>query len=234
MKSAERKRPVVVAVDGSRCSLAAFAAALEMAEAWQRDLLVLYVEDESLLRLAGLPFCREVGSYTAAVRLLTDDEVVRAFRRTRRAIAALVEEEAAARAVPMRLAVVRSSVLPALKEHYSSAMLLALGRVGHSPGLGLGATARWLVHHVRAGIPLLVAGRLGLLKDGLEVAQGSGEAHERAQRFADSLASSLGVPVFGVGDDATLPAEGSVPVLVLPPEQVEVLMRTERTVILVP
>ncbi|MEJ2343030.1 MAG: universal stress protein [Gemmatimonadales bacterium] len=52
-------RRIVVALDASRSSLAALEAAAELAAAVNAELAGLFVEDENLVRLAGLPLARE-------------------------------------------------------------------------------------------------------------------------------------------------------------------------------
>ena len=73
-------RRILVAVDASHHSIAALEAAVELATRFQAELLGLYVEDINLLRLAQLPFAREVGTFSAGVRRLDVTEVERQIR----------------------------------------------------------------------------------------------------------------------------------------------------------
>ena len=58
-------RRILIALDASTHSLAALHAAAEMAANMQAELIGLFVEDENLLHLAGLPFAQEVRSSSA-------------------------------------------------------------------------------------------------------------------------------------------------------------------------
>ncbi|RMF77434.1 MAG: universal stress protein, partial [Nitrospirae bacterium] len=62
-------RRIVVAVDASADSLAAVRAAARLAEALSAELHGLFVEDANLVRLARLPFAREVRLSAAPRRL---------------------------------------------------------------------------------------------------------------------------------------------------------------------
>ena len=73
-------RRILVAVDASHHSIAALEAAVELATRFQAELLGLYVEDINLLRLAQLPFGREVGTFSH--RLPADMTVDDASHRT--------------------------------------------------------------------------------------------------------------------------------------------------------
>jgi nucleotide-binding universal stress UspA family protein len=69
---------IMVALDASTRGQAALDTAAELARG--AHLLGLFVEDINLLRLAGLPFAREVGRASAAARPLEFAEVERAMR----------------------------------------------------------------------------------------------------------------------------------------------------------
>jgi nucleotide-binding universal stress UspA family protein len=71
---------IMVALDTSAHSSAALDTAAELASALGAHLLGLFVEDINLLRLAGLPFAREVGRASAAARPLEFAEVERRMR----------------------------------------------------------------------------------------------------------------------------------------------------------
>jgi len=71
---------IMVALDTSARSSAALDTAAELASALGAQLLGLFVEDINLLRLAGLPFAREVGRASAAARPLDFSAVERGMR----------------------------------------------------------------------------------------------------------------------------------------------------------
>ena len=63
-------RRILVALDASRHSLAALEAAAELAARLKAELVGLFVEDIDLLRLAGLPFAREIRYPSAIIQQL--------------------------------------------------------------------------------------------------------------------------------------------------------------------
>ena len=70
-------RRILVALDASPHSLAALEAAAELAASLRAELIGLFVEDANLLRVAGFPFAREFGAYTAQAREIDAEHVAR-------------------------------------------------------------------------------------------------------------------------------------------------------------
>lgn len=152
---------VVVAADASPQSLAALRAAAQLAEALGLELHVLFVEDINLFHLAGLPFSREVGSYTAAVHLLDSAAIERQFRQAAQRIQRIAEHLAALHHVAFTFTTTRGRVLDEIAAAASAASLFGLGRSARmsaqrSRPLPLGSTARSML--ARSGCPLLIAG----------------------------------------------------------------------------
>jgi len=135
---------ILVALDASTHSLAALEAAADLAASMRAELIGLYVEDENLLHLAGLPFSQEVRSSSAERQPLSSDKMERELRlqasQARRAL------EAAATRVEARWSfrIVRGQVTPSVLAAALDADLLALGRVSRpiSRYSRLGSTAR--------------------------------------------------------------------------------------------
>lgn len=88
---------VVVRLDAVSDSMAAITEAAGLAARWQATLQGLFVEDEALLRLAALPFAREVGATGASGGLGSLEDHVRLAGRA-------AERGLAAAAAPHRLA----------------------------------------------------------------------------------------------------------------------------------
>jgi nucleotide-binding universal stress UspA family protein len=88
-------RRILVALDASRQSVAALQVAADLASHLEAELVGLFVEDINLLRLAELPFAREVGSYSATRRRLNTRQVERQLKvqaeRARRALEAYAD-----------------------------------------------------------------------------------------------------------------------------------------------
>lgn len=61
---------VLIALDANLRSLDALRLAAELAARLEAELLALFVEDVNLIRLAGLPFAREVDRSSAVERQL--------------------------------------------------------------------------------------------------------------------------------------------------------------------
>jgi hypothetical protein len=73
-------RTVLIAADFSGHSNAALGLAVQMAAATRTHLQGLFVEDEDLLQLTGLPFTREISLVTAHERPTSVDQMQRALR----------------------------------------------------------------------------------------------------------------------------------------------------------
>src|SRR6516165_4867430 len=184
---------ILVALDASTHSMAALAAAVQLAAAMEAELEGLFVEDVNLLRLAGLPFAREV-RHTASLEALDSLRMERALK----AQAAQAREALAAAArraqVQWSFRVVRGQVAQEVLAAAAQADLVTLGKQGRSrsPGARLGSTALRVAldapgtlllveHGVPGGLPVLV------LYDGSEGA-------ERALDAAARLAKASGSP----------------------------------------
>lgn len=137
-------RRILVALDTSTDSLAALQAAANLAAIMEAKLIGLFVEDINLLRLARLPFAREVCWPTAAGRPLDEARMERELRlrasQARRALAYAAEEAEA----EWSFQVVRGAVTAKVLEAAVEADLLSLGRASRTLGrrARLGSTAR--------------------------------------------------------------------------------------------
>jgi len=198
-------RRILVALDASTHSLAALAAAVELAAAMEAELEGLFVEDLNLLRLAGLPFVREV-RHTASLEALDSPRMERALKaqaaQAREALAT-----AAGRAqVHWSFRVVRGHVAQEVLTAASRADLVTLGKQGRSrsPRARLGSTALRVAldapgalllveHGVAAGQPVLV------LYDGSE---GAERALDAAARLAKESGSQPLVLLLADASDA--------------------------------
>jgi nucleotide-binding universal stress UspA family protein len=182
----ETTEEILVAVDASPHSLAALAAAADLAALLGQKLHALYVEDINLLRLAGLPFCREVGSYTASVRLLDTRSIERTFERSAAAIQRSIERVTQTRRISYTFRVVRGGVTDALAAASQSATFVSLGRVGHSPGRRIGSTTQMLLQRLER--PLLIASASAQLRPPFTVLFSGSPASRNALQLAVNLA----------------------------------------------
>lgn len=159
-EKAKRIRRILVALDASTHSLAALEAAASLAASLRAELIGLFVEDENLLHLAGLPFSHEVGSSTATRQPMTTDKMEQELRlqasQARRALEMAAERAHARWSFRIIRGQVTSSVLNAALE----ADLLAMGRIGRpvSSRSRLGSTARAASIDVKRSVLLMQQG----------------------------------------------------------------------------
>jgi nucleotide-binding universal stress UspA family protein len=168
MSNAEREHRIeriLVALDASPPSLAALRAAIELAQVFDAEVTGLFVEDINLVRLASVPFARELGYLVERSRPLDRRYIERQLRaRARRAREAL-EEIAGEADVQWSFHVARGNIIAELLDAAAQADLTILGRAGWSL-IGrrrLGSTTRAvLVETNRLTLILHEGTRLGL------------------------------------------------------------------------
>ncbi len=187
----ETPRPrILVGVDSSRASLAALKVAAEVAALMQAELAALYVEDVNLLRLCGLPFVREVGSYSATLRPLDSTTLEREFRLLAARMRHAVAQTAVSAKVSWSFRVRRGQVDAEMLQAAGDASLVTLGRVGRSRGKRVGSTARAVAG--RAPHPVFLLGDEGLTSP-LTLIHNGLPAARRALELAALLARRPGV-----------------------------------------
>jgi hypothetical protein len=124
---AERLR-IVIALDTASLVAPVIETGAALGAGLHAMLDALFVEDEQLLRLAALPFARELGFPSARLRRIEAEDVERALRgqvdQVRRQLAAA----AAALELPWQLRVLRGDVLRTAFGYASVADILVLGR----------------------------------------------------------------------------------------------------------
>ena len=193
-------RRILVALDASTHSLAAVEAAADIAAAMQAAMDGLFVEDINLIRLASLPFAREI-RHTTTVAALDLEQMERALK-AQAAEARKALEAAAKRArVQWSFRVARGRVAHEVLAAAATADLLTLGKLGRSrhPQARLGSTAL----RVLSGAPIALLlvekwqARARGLRPVLVVYDGS-EGATRALKAAASLAEAGGVSLTAV------------------------------------
>jgi hypothetical protein len=128
---ADAERPggrILLAVDTGSLTGPALEAASALAVGLRAGLAALFVEDERLLRIAGLPFAQETGAASAELRALGQEAMEQAFRVQARQLARVVEAAAAQLALQWSLDVARGELLAASRARLRPADLLVLGR----------------------------------------------------------------------------------------------------------
>lgn len=161
-------RRIVVALDASRHSADALRAAIALARQTGAEIVGLFIEDENLLRLAALPFAREVLS-SAVQRPVDAPAIERSLRASAAHLARDLQQAAEPHHLRWRFVVARGNVEEQLLHAEKDADLLVIGQAGRrshhviEPGdtavrVAARATKPVLVQHpVRGGgQPLLV------------------------------------------------------------------------------
>jgi nucleotide-binding universal stress UspA family protein len=181
-----RARRVVVALDASAPSLEAARTAAELARTLGVELAGLFVEDVNLLRLAGLPFAKQVSSSGGAARPLERESLEAELR----ALAAWAREalarEAALVHVSWTFEVRRGAVPDEVLAAAGRGDVLVVGARGHSAGARPGATARAAAE--RGATSVVVQGRAARVGGAILVACDGSPESERALLTAADLA----------------------------------------------
>ena len=123
---------ILVALDTSARSQAALDTAAELASALSAQLMGLFVEDINLLRLAELPFAREVGHASAANRPLEFSEVERALRGQAARIERAVAEAAGRLQLQWSFRVARGQVVPQILAVAEDVDFVVFGKEGRA------------------------------------------------------------------------------------------------------
>lgn len=182
---------ILIALDASTNSHAALEAAVNLAELLKSEVLGLFVEDINLLRLADLPFVREVRFAERAMRRVEQEALLRGLRARAALLRHELEEMAAERKLTSSFHVLRGSVDRELLTAALDTDLVVLGRLGHTVArrVPLGSTARAIVSRAASAVLLVKAG----VESGPVIAlyDGSEEGH-RALLLAAELADHVG------------------------------------------
>ncbi|GAB4440155.1 MAG: universal stress protein [Anaerolineae bacterium] len=163
MKEEDREwaiRRILVALDSSRHSLAALKAAAELATRLKAELIGLFVEDINLLRLAGLPFAREIRYPSAVIQEMESSRLERELKvqaaQARQALMTAAEQAQVAWSFRVVRGQVTAEVLAAALE----ADLLSLG-IASGPATRrgqMGSTARTVAVEAPRAVLLLQQG----------------------------------------------------------------------------
>lgn len=105
--SNDRQPTVMLAVDVSNYSITAVNLAVEMAASVQTGLLGLFIEDEDLLQVSGLPCTREITLTTTRERPTSTDQMQRSLRSFARQFKQTLQREAQASQIAWRFDTVR-------------------------------------------------------------------------------------------------------------------------------
>jgi nucleotide-binding universal stress UspA family protein len=150
-------RRILVALDASPGSLAALSAAVELARQAEAELEGVFVEDTSLLSMAGAPLAREIGYHSGEETALDPARMERKLRMQSQLARKALEDAAGPAQVRWSFRTLRGDVVAELMAAAAGADLLAIGKLGWSVGsqFRIGSTALELAE---SRIPLLLSG----------------------------------------------------------------------------
>lgn len=153
-------RRILIAFDATREGLSALEAAASLAARLEAELAGIFIEDEDVVSLAGLPFAREVGFGAHAHRALDPATVEREFRAIAREARGRLERAANTRRVRWSFRVVRGHLERELLSAARMSDMVAVGKAARppAPGRRLGAAARALAQGGSAAVLLAEAG----------------------------------------------------------------------------
>jgi nucleotide-binding universal stress UspA family protein len=208
-------RRILVAVDASPHSRAALVAAVEMAARFEAELSGLFVEDINVLRVAALPFTRELGEFSARRRRIELERVERRLRARSRQVRELLEALSHERAIHSTFRVVRGVVSSEVQAAAGDADMLVVGRAGWSylRERQLGSTARAICGDESPRITFLLredtslAAPILVIYDGTEVGD---QALEIAHALTDGGSEPLRVMLASSGDEDVIALKARV------------------------
>ncbi len=103
----DKQQTVMLAVDFGNYSVTTVNLAVEMAASVQTGLLGLFIEDEDLIQVAGLPCTREITLTTTRVRPTSIDQMQRSLRSVAQQFKQILQREAQASQIAWRFDTVR-------------------------------------------------------------------------------------------------------------------------------
>ncbi len=151
-----RLRRILVGLDASRESLEALEAAARVAARLQAELTGLFVEDEDLLNLAGLPFAREIALTGDGGRTLNPETVEKDLRQQAAQARRALEDTAKRRSLRWSFRVTRGRAGSELVAAAGDADLVAVGKAVRplTRRARLGTTARAVTAGTTAAVLL--------------------------------------------------------------------------------
>ncbi|WP_372964033.1 universal stress protein [Marinobacter sp.] len=187
---------ILVLLDGSRMSLAALDAAVEIAARTGTEVQGVFVEELNILRSAGYGFSCEVGSVSGVSRPVSVAELERRMQRLANQARRALESAVAQQGVRSTLSVARGRVVEEVLALTEPEDLLVLGRVGWSaPDARLGSTARGLLRKSPARL-LLWCEKQATPQSRIVVFLNDHEdANHRAAKAAADVVRGAGQPV---------------------------------------
>lgn len=210
VSSAARVRRVLVALDSSAASDATLELAAALAAATASELSGLFVEDQDLLRLAGLPFARETQLRRAMTRSLDPSSLLQDLRAQAAVVRAAMAKQAALHDLAWSFQVAQGRSEEAILLAAVAGDVIAMAR-GFGPLSRFGRISREVrAIAARAPGPLLLAGEARAPRPGTVVLPyDASPAAENMLGIAADLAQNRGEPleIMLLGETAPAMAE---------------------------
>lgn len=184
---------ILVALDNSPQGQAALRTAAQLAAQLQGELEGVFVEDDNLLRLCDLPFCQEVGLFSATPRPLDSRSVERQLRGLATSLRQSLAQVAGAMHIPWSFRVARGCVADELLAAAENAFLLTLSHHEQAFASPVGITAQLVAQ--RSTRPLLILGKANQLVRPFTLVYTASESASRALHFATRLVRSGNQPL---------------------------------------
>lgn len=181
---------ILVALDASPHSLAALAAATDLAAALGAELTGVFVEDDALVRMASLPFATEISFFSGEARALAPASIKRGMRaQAARARRALIRR-ASGMGLRWRFEVIRGDISERLLARSEAADIVILGRSSWTEGRRLGSTVRSVLELARR--PILVLHRRTDLPTRILIVYDGSSAADQGLAAGTLLATQFG------------------------------------------
>jgi hypothetical protein len=130
---------LLIALQGTEPAPEVLSAASALARALRAELTGMFVEDVALLRMAALPFTREVGLSSGVSRPIEVQDLERVLRRQAERMRESLARMAAELALPWSFQVTRGGLFEQVFEALASMDLIVVGRPRRMPSRTLGA-----------------------------------------------------------------------------------------------
>ncbi len=166
-------RRILVTLDMSPLGTAALEAAARLATELSAELQGLFIEDANLLRLAGLPFAKEIDDASGVLRPLDTAAMERTLQSKANLVRQAIEQMARRTSLSWSFRISRGNLAQTLLSESLEADLFLVGRQAITPGVSLASRRRGPVMFIDEGT------------------HASGRVFETAQRLARPHADTI-------------------------------------------
>jgi nucleotide-binding universal stress UspA family protein len=185
-------RRILLPMDVSRDSLSALNVAFNLAAVLQGEVTGVFIEDADLLAAVGMPFAREVGSFSGISNRIRGADMEDRFRAVAGKARDAVVQAGRRLKVPASFRVSRGDVCDEILTAAADADLVILGKAGWSAGTIRTPGSTCMAILSRSKIPVLIAEDGTRLGPSVMVVHDHTDAGRRALDVGRELSRSLG------------------------------------------